>query len=189
MPVGLRWIKPALAWPCQSVVRSFQIGIWEGIMSDRDQGPNSSATPLLMPDFGYGTLIETGRLALDRWTHGIFECCSELSAFAMMRLQENLETWQAFGNCRAVDELMQCQSAFAQKAAADYMEEAGKLAGLMMEAANAVLRTERGQPAAPAPTGQAWNVTPSPAPQPPPQRPPARARSAAAARAPSDRDG
>lgn len=158
-------------------------------MSDRDQSPLPQAMPMLLPDFGYGMMLETGRYALDRWTHGVFEVSRELSAFAMARWQEELETWQALGNCRALDELMQCQCAFLQKAASDYMAEAGKLAQVMTDAASAALRTGPSQPAAPTQVPQAWEVTPSTAPQAARRQPPSRARTAAAARAPDDRDG
>ena len=110
--------------------------------------------PMLMPDLGYGAALDTGRQALDRWTHGVFECGRELSAFAMARWQDDLDGWKALANCRSMDELLQCQCGLVQKAASDFMAEAGKLAQVMMDAANAMLR-EAPSPAAAQPP---WEV-------------------------------
>jgi len=132
--------------------------------------------PMLMPDLGYGAALDTGRQALDRWTHGVFECGAELSAFAMARWQEDLESWKALANCRSMDELLQCQCGIVQKAASDYMAEAGKLAQVMMGAANAMLRDTPSQAAA----QQPWDVARSEASPPPRRQAASRARPAAA---------
>jgi hypothetical protein len=155
-------------------------------MSDIDQTARSQDWTMLLPDFGYGTLLDGGRRALDRWTHGMFECSRAFGAFAMARWQEDLETWKALGNCRSIDELLQCECSYVQKAAADYMAEMGKLTQVMLEAANAALRPEAAE-AAPA-QPQSWEVAASPAsPVPAPSRP-ASSRRAAAARASSEHE-
>jgi hypothetical protein len=154
-------------------------------MSELHESTPSEVSAMLVPDFGYGSVLETGRYALDRWAHGMFECSRELSGFAMARLEQDLETWKAFGNCRSLDEMMQCQCGFLQKAAADYMTEAGRLVQVMIDAASAALHTG---PAQPAPAPPTWDVAPAKAPQALPQPAPARARSAAAARAADKRN-
>lgn len=154
-------------------------------MSDIQQASRSQDWTMLMPDFGYGTLLDGGRRALDRWTHGVFEWNRELSAFAMARWQEDLEAWKTLGNCRSLDELLQRECGYVQKAAADYMAEAGKLTQVMLEAANAALRTEPAQaePAQP----RSWEVAPSPTPPAQP-RPTSSRRAAAAAPAASEHE-
>lgn len=149
-------------------------------MSDIGQTSRSQDWTMLLPDFGYGTLLDGGRRALDRWTHGVFECSREFGAFAMARWQEDLETWKALGNCRSIDELLRCECDYVQKAAADYMAQAGKLTQVMLEAANAALRPEAAQAAPAQPSS--WEVTPSPAaPSPSPSRPTSSRRAAAQA--------
>jgi len=156
-------------------------------MSDIHETHETTRAPdwtMLVPDFGYGTALDTGRQALDRWTHGLFEYSRELNAFAMARWQEDLEAWKALGNCRSLDELFQCQCGFVQKAASDYMAEAGKLTQVMVDAANAALRTA---PSQAAPAQQPWDVAPATTSQAPRRPASSRTRPAAAAQIADDR--
>jgi hypothetical protein len=133
-------------------------------MSEQHEKTPSATWGMMGPDLLFGSLFDSGRYALDRWTHALFECGSELSAFAMTRWQQELESWKALSTCRSPEELMQCQYGYAQKAATDYMAEAGKLTQVMMDAASAAFAPS--ESAAPVPR-ESWAVTPAAPSQPP----------------------
>jgi hypothetical protein len=135
--------------------------------------------PSLVPDFMFGTLFDSGRYAIDRWTHGLFALSDEINAFALARWQQDMETWRALANCRSVEDVVQCQCGFLQRAAADYMAEVGKLAQEMMGAAGAAFAT----PAQTAPQRQSWEVAPASETAPPSQEAPSRAQAAEPAHA------
>lgn len=95
--------------------------------------------PIAALGLDYGAALEIGRHIIDRWTRGVFACEQELAMFGMARFTRDFEAWSALARCRNVGEILQCQTDFAQKAAAEYSAEADKLFQLVTNVADQVL--------------------------------------------------
>ena len=84
------------------------------------------------PDFSSWT--GDGIQALGSWTQSSaatmkdsFELAHEMLTFSQVRLQANIDTWQALVTCRNPSDFLECQKAFAEKATAQYLDETNKL--------------------------------------------------------------
>jgi hypothetical protein len=87
-------------------------------------------------------LTEANRLALDQWMksseallQGALTISQEMAEFAQARLREDVEVCGKLAKCHDPNEAAECQREFVNKATAQYLEHANKLAALMTQLA------------------------------------------------------
>ncbi len=86
--------------------------------------------------------------AFERWAHGVSALTGEVTHFVQARMQEDMSAWAKLANCRDPNEIFECQRHYAEKAAADYFDEAGKLSRLAVSIASEGVSSSRaGEPA------------------------------------------
>lgn len=83
--------------------------------------------------------------AFDNWTRCMSGLTTEISRFLQARLQEDLGIWTKLASCKDLNEALECQNRFVQKAASDYFDEASTLSRLSMSMATEGLSAFRGE--------------------------------------------
>lgn len=97
---------------------------------------SKSATPAKGWDGQVSSLLAINERAFRAWTRGVSAFTEEMSRFTQERLKEDAETWQVLAACRNPMDALECQRRFAEKAAEQYMAEAGKLSEIAVSVAN-----------------------------------------------------
>jgi len=94
----------------------------------------------LQPALGWNgeldSLLAVNERAFRAWARGVSTIAEEMNRFAQARLREDAETWQVTATARNPMDALECQRRFAEKAATQYMEEAGKLSQLAVSIAS-----------------------------------------------------
>jgi hypothetical protein len=98
--------------------------------SDKPKRTTNSEGPI--PGFGLWLI---GNRAFESWTQSdanilgraATELSQELMAFWQSRFQADMDGWKAFASCHNPGEFFECQRQFAEKATAQYCDEASKL--------------------------------------------------------------
>ena len=85
-------------------------------------------------------LFQVSEGALTSWIQGTSELAMEMGNFARSRMEADWKTVAKLMSCRDPGSIFQCQCEAAEKAVKDYLDEAGKLAGL---ATNLALSSHR----------------------------------------------
>lgn len=103
----------------------------------------SSSTPSsesFRPALGWNgqldSLLAANERAFRAWARGVSTIAEEMNRFTQSRLREDAEAWQVLATARSPMDALECQRRFAEKAAAQYMEEAGRLSQLAVSIAN-----------------------------------------------------
>jgi hypothetical protein len=97
--------------------------------------PAKEPSPSLTPVSGGWdppALFGAGEHAFESWALAASALAQEMAQFVQSRLQEDMKSWARLASCRDPGEAFQCQCRFAEKAVADYLDEAGKLSALAM---------------------------------------------------------
>jgi len=110
---------------------------------------------LPLPNF---SLLENGgQTALNAWVQsnevfvkGTFDIAQQLLSFGQARLDDDLSTLRTMMACHDLTELAECQKQFAEKAAAQYMDQANKLTSKLTNLlSSAAAQVKAGAPAEP----------------------------------------
>lgn len=83
---------------------------------------------------GFESLVQANAKAAGIWLQSWTKLADESAGFLNKRWKQDLDLVEKIWACRSPLELLQMQSAFMQKALADYMRETGKLADLETDA-------------------------------------------------------
>ncbi len=109
-------------------------------MPDQPRARPSSRSPLHAPAKGWdgqlSSLLAINERAFRSWARGISAFTEEMSRFTQARLREDTETWQVLVGCRNPMDALECQRRYAEKAAEQYLAEAGKLSEIAVSVAN-----------------------------------------------------
>jgi hypothetical protein len=91
---------------------------------------------------GYAQFLENGQVALDQWAKtseamakGALDLSCEMARFSLDRLKEDLAVCETLRGCQSPSEAFDCNRRFAERATTQYLEYAGKLSGLLAQAA------------------------------------------------------
>jgi hypothetical protein len=111
--------------------------------SGRETGA-SRAKPDLSPwPDASGRLLEDWARCNAAVLEGAVELAQEILTFTQGRVQADFEAWTSLTGCRNATDILEHQKAFAEKAAAQYLDEASKIqsqmAVILSKATNAVL--------------------------------------------------
>jgi len=79
-----------------------------------------------------GFISDVNERAMAYWTRSLSALTQEMTQFIEARLQEDVGAWFGLANCRNLNDLVECQRRFAEKAAADYLDEYRKLSQIML---------------------------------------------------------
>lgn len=82
----------------------------------------------------FESLIQANAKAAEIWLQSWTKLADESAGFFNKRWKQDLDLVEKICACRSPLELLQVQSAFMQKALADYMRETGKLADMETDA-------------------------------------------------------
>lgn len=110
---------------------------------------NSPSPESLQPALGWNgeldSLLAVNERAFRAWARGVSTIAEEMNRFAQARLREDAETWQVLATARNPMDALECQRRFAEKAATQYMEEAGKLSQLAVSIASESLSSAQSE--------------------------------------------
>lgn len=93
--------------------------------------PRKRKAPATPEESQYGLPFDINQQAFGRWLQGTIEISQEIAQFTQSRLQEDAAAWMQLAGCRSIDELIECQQRFAEKALRQYFDEATKLTQLI----------------------------------------------------------
>jgi phasin family protein len=107
-------------------------------MPDQTHAKHSSKSPAAAKgwDGQVGSLLAINERAFRSWARGISAFTEEMSRFTQARLKEDAETWQVLAACRSPMDALECQRRYAEKAAEQYLAEAGKLSQIAVSVAS-----------------------------------------------------
>lgn len=104
----------------------------------RRTSPPSAGTPASAWAVPTGFVTEANQRALEKLVQsnaavvkGAFGVGQEMLAFAQRRLEANVEMWTSLAGCRSPGDTFEYERCFTEKATAQYVEEASKLASMM----------------------------------------------------------
>jgi len=96
----------------------------------------------------YAGLVAPNGRAMNDWlkvsevvANGMFALSHEMLQFSQARFREDVEGRVALGHCKSPTEALHCQRQFAERTAAQFLDEATKLSGLMTQMANEGFRS------------------------------------------------
>jgi hypothetical protein len=110
----------------------------ENAMADRSSG---SAAPPHSQQAAKGwngqlnSLLAINERAFRAWARGMSSLTEEVNRFAQARLREDTEAWQVLAATRSPMDALDYQRRYAEKAATQYFEEAGRLSQLALSVA------------------------------------------------------
>jgi hypothetical protein len=81
------------------------------------------------------SLFRAGERATENWSRGLGMLSTEMAGFTLARMREHANAWTAIVSDTSASALFDVQRQFVQKAATDYLEEAGKLSRLLTQIA------------------------------------------------------
>lgn len=90
-------------------------------------------------------LFRINQHAIECWARGGSALREEMTQFVHARMQEDMGTWARLTICRDPIEAFECQRHYAEKAATDYFDEAGKLSRLAMSIATESVSALQGE--------------------------------------------
>lgn len=99
--------------------------------------PRKRKAPATPEESRYGLPFDLNQQTFERWLQGTMEISQEIAQFTQSRLQEDAAAWMQLAGCRSIEELIECQQRFAEKALRQYFDEATKLAQLIVGLAGA----------------------------------------------------
>jgi hypothetical protein len=111
----------------------------ENAMADRSSGSSASSRNQQAAKGWNGqlnSLLAINERAFRAWARGMSSFTEEVNRFAQARLREDTEAWQVLAAARSPIDALECQRRYAEKAASQYFEEAGKLSQLAMSVAS-----------------------------------------------------
>jgi hypothetical protein len=91
------------------------------------------------PTPGFGPWMLNYNQVVENWTQSsirMTELSQELIAFWQTRFQADMDGWKALASCHNPGELIECQRQFAEKATAQYCDEASKLTSRLVAVLN-----------------------------------------------------
>jgi hypothetical protein len=75
-------------------------------------------------------MLEAQMQAQQAFLNGMTRCAREVGDFMQTRMNENVATVQGLGRCKSVGEMIELETEYMQKAAAQYFQEASRLMDL-----------------------------------------------------------
>lgn len=109
-------------------------------MPDQTHAKQSSKSAPQSPAKGWNgqlsSLLAVNERAFRSWARGVAAFSEEMTRFTQARLREDTETWQVLAACRNPMDALECQRRYAEKAAEQYLAEAGKLSEIAVSVAN-----------------------------------------------------
>ena len=101
------------------------------------KGPSESSKPRMQATgWDPSSVLAMNQQALECWARAISALTEEMGQFVQARLQEDMGTWAKLTACKDPSQAFECQRQYAEKAAADYLDEANKLSRLTMSIAS-----------------------------------------------------
>lgn len=115
------------------------------------EGKASPKSAISAPVLGFwdpSQFAGANQRAFDSWIRGMGAVTEEITQFAQTRLREDMATLTELAACKDINQAFACQRKYADKMAADYIDEFSKLSGLTISVTSAALQDASGSAAA-----------------------------------------